>query len=72
MPPNDSLRLDDHQDALPVGPSAPKGYPEGSIEIIQGKPSLRSGLEDRELMAQGQVLESQFAPTLEGSYQGTK
>ena len=70
VPTNDSLRLDDHQRPLPIGPSVPKGDPEGSIEIGKGKPTLRRGVQDRELMAEGQVLESEFAPALEGSSEG--
>ncbi len=51
VPANDSLRLDNHQYPLPVGPSAPKDDPEGTIEIGKGKPTLGRGVQDRELMA---------------------
>lgn len=72
VPANDSVGLDDHQDPLPVDPSAPKGDPEGTIEVAQGQPTLRSAVEDRELLPQGQVLQSQLASAFESSGEGTQ
>ena len=72
MPANDGLGLDDHQRPLPIRPATPKDSPESSIEIGKRRPTLRGALRNRELMAQGQVLEGELAPGLEGSCQETE
>ncbi len=72
MPANDGLRLDDHERSFPTIPSPAQESPEGAIEVGQRRPPVRSGQEDRELLAQSQVLEGQLAPGSESGYGGSE
>ena len=60
VPADDRLWPNDHKHSFPVAPSASKESPEGSIEVSQSRP-FRGGVKDRELLAQGQVLEDEPA-----------
>ena len=50
-------RLDDHERPLPLTPSTSENGPEDSIQVGELKPPVRRGLENRELLAQSEVLE---------------
>ena len=72
VPPNDRLRLDDHQGPPPIRPATPKDGPESSIEIVQSRSPMRTGQENGELLAQNQVLEGQLASGPESGYGGSE
>ena len=51
VPADDRFGLDNHQRSFPASPSAAQQGPEGSIEVGKRRPPVRSGQENRELLA---------------------
>ena len=51
VPADDRFGLDNHQRLFPATPSAAQHGPEGSIEVGKRGPPVRSGEENRELLA---------------------
>ena len=66
VPTDNRCWLDDHESSFPGTPSASEDCPEGPIEVGESQPSVRRGLQDRELMAKSDVLENQLAMASEG------
>ena len=71
MPGDHGLGLDDNKGLLPVRPELAEQHPEGSIAASESGMRMIS-LVDRELLAQGGVLQGQSCPRLENRPEETE
>jgi hypothetical protein len=66
MPAEDGFGLDDDERLLPVRPGSRQNQPEDSVRLPKPRAPV-APIQNRELLREGEILESQFRPKLECS-----
>ncbi len=64
VPPDDRLGFHDDEDPLPISPDSAQKHPETAVDIREPRTFHRT-IEDGELLAKSEILESQLATSLE-------